>query len=147
MDDSGRQENAGDRQPREESMRLLPIAAFLVSLPAAAQPLLPGAFACPVTLAHAPDEVREIVEAWLRAEPTCGAALEVTIVAAPGGFLVEANDARGGHRVRTVPDAQIAGALIASWSADDHIALPRRRGDVADPPLAAVTPAMSTSPA
>src|SRR3954468_13716948 len=64
--------------------------------------------ACEVTV-HASEDVRAIVEAWVQTEPRCGAALEVTIVAGDGGLMLTADDARGGRRVRVVPDAQTAG--------------------------------------
>src|SRR5215467_4838348 len=115
-------------------MRLVPIALLLLSLPVSAQPARPEATACLVTLTGAPDELREIVEAWLRAEPRCGAALEVTIMPVEGGYLLDARDAHGGRRVRVAPDAQIAAALIASWAADGSIVLPVPGDGLAAPP-------------
>jgi hypothetical protein len=79
--------------------------------------------ACEVTV-RASDEIRAIVEMWVQTEPRCGAALEVTIVPAEGGLVLTADDARGGRRVRLVPDAQTAGVLIASWAADDRLVAP-----------------------
>jgi hypothetical protein len=106
------------------SMRLVALGVMAVAMPAAARPASPHAEACPVTVVRAPDEVRAIVDAWVRTEPRCGAALEVTIEVAEGGFVLTARDARGGRRVREVPDAQTAGVLIASWAADDRFAAP-----------------------
>src|SRR4051812_34962136 len=128
-------------------MRLLvvQIALLLVALPVPAQPAPSEPAVCQVTLTGAPDEIHEIVDAWLRAEPRCGAALDVTItpLEGGGGYLLEARDARGERRVRFAPDAQIAGALIASWAADGRIVL--APGDLAPPaPMVVVAPAVAS---
>jgi len=77
---------------------------------------------CRVTIARAPDDVREVVEGWVRAEPRCRGELEVRIVPTDGGLYLLALDGSGRSRERVVPDAQSAGALIASWAADDRVA-------------------------
>lgn len=115
-------------------MRLVPIALLAVSLLGSARPARSDGTACRVTLTGAPDEIREIVNAWLRGEPRCGAALDVAIAAQDGGYLLEARDARGARRVRFAPDAQIAGALIASWAADGSLVLAAPGDGLAGPP-------------
>jgi hypothetical protein len=95
---------------------------FLAALaaPAAAQPVTQPS-RCEVTIAKAPDEVREAIEAWVAAEPRCAITLEVRAVPTEGGFYLFARDAAGRVRERIVPDAQTAGVLVASWVADDLI--------------------------
>jgi hypothetical protein len=127
-------------------MRLVPIALVLLSLPVSAQPAPPERTTCLVALTGAPDEVRAIVDAWLRAEPRCGAALDVTVTPVEGGYLLDARDARGGRRVRFAPDAQIAGALIASWAADGSIVLSRPDDSLAEPTAPGVVVPAVTSP-
>jgi len=93
-------------------MKWLALAIVAAAAPAAADP-------CDVRIKHAPDDVRAVVTQWLLDEPECGAALEVRIVPTDGGLYVFARDANGRVRERTVPDAQSAGVLIASWAAAD----------------------------
>jgi hypothetical protein len=100
----------------EWPMRLAGLLVLAVSAPAAAAP-------CSVTISRAPEGVREVVDHWVGAEPHCTAALEVRIVETAGGLYVIARDDRGRLRDRVVPDAQTAGVLIASWAADDTVAL------------------------
>ncbi len=95
-------------------------AAILVAAaPVAAQPVTQPK-ACQVTIARAPDDVRAVVEQWVKSEPQCSVALEVRIVPTEGGLYLLAQDERGGVRERIVPDAQTAGVLVASWIADDN---------------------------
>jgi hypothetical protein len=101
---------------------------------AAAQPGV-----CNVTIVRAPDGVREVVEGWLRGEPRCTGTLEVRIVPTDGGYYLFARDAAGRVRERVVPDPQSAGALIASWAADDAAPAPQPR-PMAPPSLVAPTP-------
>lgn len=101
-------------------MRNLILIALLAAAaaPAAAQPVTsPGA--CAVTISRAPDDVRLVVEAWVKAEPRCASSIDVRIIPTDGGLYILAQDDRGGVRERIVPDAQSAGVLIASWVADD----------------------------
>lgn len=79
---------------------------------------------CQVSIVRAPDGVREVIERWVRGEPRCTGTLEVRIVETADGLYVVAND--GAHRTfdRVVPDAESAGALVASWAAAEA-ALPR----------------------
>jgi hypothetical protein len=93
------------------------MAALLVASPAAGQPVTQP---CQVTIARAPEPVREVVEAWVRSETQCSVALEVRIVPTDGGLYLLAQDERGRVRERIVPDAQTAGVLVASWIADDN---------------------------
>lgn len=124
----------------------LALAAVLAAAPAAAQPVAPEAplelahTTCAVTIARAPDDVRPIVEQWVRAEPKCTTALEVRIVPTQGGLYLLARDEHGRVRERVVPDAQSAGVLVASWVAADASATPTPF-DVRQPaPAPAVTP-------
>jgi hypothetical protein len=115
---------------------VIPLAVLFAALPAAAQSIpedSPGT--CQVTIARAPDEVRKVVEAWVRSEAQCSVALEVRIVPTEGGFYLLAQDERGRIRERIVPDAQTAGVLVASWIADDNAPAP------AGAPVAAGSPA------
>jgi hypothetical protein len=80
---------------------------------------------CAVNIAHAPDDVRSVVETWVRGEARChGGELEVRIVPTDGGFYLFARDTSGRVRERVVPDAQSAGVLVASWAADDGVEAP-----------------------
>lgn len=91
--------------------------------PAAAQPVT-SPKTCAVTIARAPEDVRVVVEAWVRAEQRCSTALEVRIVPTEGGLYLFAQDEQGRVRERVVPDPQSAGVLIASWVADDTMYVP-----------------------
>ena len=75
---------------------------------------------CAVSIVRAPDDVRTVVESWL-AKEQCATPLTVRIIETDGGYYIYAIDDRGGIRERVVPDAQSAGVLIASWTADDGI--------------------------
>ena len=108
--------------------------------PATAQPIT-APHACTVTIARAPDDVRAVVEAWVRSEPQCNVALEVRIVPTEGGLYLLAQDERGGVRERVVPDAQSAGVLVASWIADDNAPQPP------PPPPVAAAPSLEPAPA
>jgi len=115
-------------------MRLLTTAALLVATaPALAQPVtLPeppaeadhGAEICGVTFVRAPDDVRDVIEQRLRAEPRCASTLELRVIAADGGIYLIAQRPDGRIHGRLVPDAQSAGVLVASWVADDGTAAP-----------------------
>lgn len=103
------------------SMRLLVAAtlAFALAGSAARAERAPGI--CIVAVMSAPDDVRQTIEAWVHAEPRCGTYLEVRVVPIFNGFYLYARSADGRVRERVVPDAQSAGVLVASWSADDSI--------------------------
>jgi hypothetical protein len=75
---------------------------------------------CAVSIVRAPDDVRTVVESWL-AKEQCATPLTVRIIETDGGYYIYAVDDRGAIRERVVPDAQSAGVLIASWTADDGI--------------------------
>jgi hypothetical protein len=94
------------------------VALVVLAAPAAAQPITSPA-SCAVTISRAPDDVREVVEAWVKAEPRCASSLDIRIIPTEGGLYLLAQDEHGGVRERIVPDAQSAGVLIASWVADD----------------------------
>lgn len=100
-------------------MRNVIYLALLLASPAAAQPVTSPA-ACQVTIARAPDDVRAVVESWVRSEAACSISLELRIVPTDGGLYLLAEDAQGRVRERIVPDAQTAGVLVASWIADDR---------------------------
>jgi len=72
-------------------------------------------------LARVPSDVQAVVDTWVHTEPACATALDVSMEPVDGGYIVNARDDRGTLRVRFVPDAQTAGVLIASWSADDRV--------------------------
>lgn len=110
-----------------------PPSAPVVAQPAAPQP-------CTVTYVRAPDDVRAVVDSWVRAEPQCNSSLELRIVPTEGGLYLLARDSSGRLRERMVPDAQSAGVLVASWVAAESTQSPY---DVRRPPTpepAAVPP-------
>src|SRR4029079_15632515 len=111
------------RAPKDVGMRILIFATLLIAAPAAAQPVTPSK-ACSVNIARAPDDVRQVVETWVRSEAQCSVALEVRIVPTEGGLYLLAQDEHGRVRERIVPDAQTAGVLVASWIADDNAPAP-----------------------
>ncbi len=113
---------------------LLATALVLAAAPAGAQPA-----PCAVTFVRAPDDVRTVVEDWVRAEPVCATALELRIVPTEGGLYLLARDDSGRVRERVVPDAQAAGVLVASWVAADANAAPGA-------PVAADAPAVAVAP-
>jgi hypothetical protein len=99
---------------------VIALAVLLAASPVAAQaPGSPQSPTCTLTILRAPDDVRAVVEAWVRAEPRCTTALEVRIVPTEGGLYLLARDDAGRVRERVVPDAQSAGVLVASWVAAD----------------------------
>ncbi len=71
---------------------------------------------CEVSIVRAPDAVRGVIERWVAAEPDCGGPLEVRVVATDRGLYVVAIDAEQRTFDRVVPDAESAGALVASWA-------------------------------
>jgi hypothetical protein len=119
-------------------MRNVIYLALLLASPAAAQPVTSPA-ACEVTIARAPDDVRAVVESWVRSEAACSISLELRIVPTDGGLYLLAEDEQGRVRERIVPDAQTAGVLVASWIADD-------RGPVATPAAEPGPPAVAAAP-
>jgi len=88
------------------------LAAVLLPRAAAAEP-------CQVTYARAPEDVRKVIESWVRAEPRCVTTLELRVIPTDGGLYLMARDGNGRVHERLVPDAQSAGVLVASWIADD----------------------------
>jgi hypothetical protein len=128
-------------------MRNVIYAALLVAAPASvgAQPVTQPK-ACQVTIARAPDDVRAVVETWVRSEPQCSVALEIRIVRTDGGLYLLAQDERGRIRERIVPDAQTAGVLVASWIADDNAPAPAVAPPATVPPTAAPPAAMPVMP-
>jgi hypothetical protein len=100
-------------------MRNLIVIALLASATSVAAQPITSPTPCKVTISRAPDNVREVVEAWVKAEPRCASAIDVRIIPTTEGLYLLAQDDRGHVRERIVPDAQSAGVLIASWVADD----------------------------
>jgi hypothetical protein len=99
-------------------MRAVAIAFLATAGSAAAQPVT-SPYRCEVTIARAPEDVRDAIEEWVRREPRCTTTLEIRVVPSDGGLYLFARDAGGRSRERVVPDAQSVGALVASWIADD----------------------------
>ncbi|MEO8843744.1 MAG: hypothetical protein ABI591_29945 [Kofleriaceae bacterium] len=97
---------------------------------------------CAVSIVRAPDDVRAAVESWL-AKETCTTPLTVRIIETEGGYYIYAVDDHGRVEERIVPDAQSAGVLIASWTADDGIAKPE---PPPQPIIALARPAVSEEP-
>jgi hypothetical protein len=97
-------------------MKILPSLAILLAAPLAAADPAP----CDVDVVRAPDDARPIIEDWVRREPRCGRSLRVRVIATEGGLYVIAQEPNGRTHERTVPDAQTAAVLIASWAADDE---------------------------
>ncbi|MGE0867484.1 MAG: hypothetical protein AB7P03_02900 [Kofleriaceae bacterium] len=107
---------------------LLVIGSLLVcGSTSLAQPIEPTAGPCSVSIARAPDDVREVIEAWVRNEPRCGTALELRVIPTDTGYYLFARTDDGRVYERVVPDAQSAGVLVASWAAEDRV-------EVANPP-------------
>jgi hypothetical protein len=96
---------------------------------------------CAVSIVRAPNDVRVAVESWL-AKETCTTPLTVRIIETEGGYYIYAVDDHGRVQERTVPDAQSAGVLIASWTADDGIVKP----EPTLPPTVAEGPVVSHEP-
>ncbi len=107
---------------------------LLLATPAVAQPVTAPS-SCEVTISRAPDDVRQAIEKWVRAEPRCATTLDVRVIPTDGGLYLFARDGAGRIRERIVPDAQSAGVLVASWAADDGIPPPSTT-----PPPVAPTP-------
>jgi hypothetical protein len=122
-------------------MRNVVYAALLVATPAAAQPVTQPK-ACQVTIARAPDDVRAVVETWVKSEVQCSVSLELRIVPTEGGLYLLAQDEQGRVRERIVPDAQTAGVLVASWIADDNAPPP----PAPPPPIAAAPVPLASVP-
>lgn len=102
-------------------MRAFPIAVALVICgPASAEPV-PTSDTCLVAVMRAPDDVRQVIEIWVHAEPRCTTLLEVRVVPTDYGLYLYARSPDGRVRERIVPDAQSAGVLVASWTADDWV--------------------------
>jgi hypothetical protein len=120
---------------------VLVLALLTASAPAFAQPEGPQ---CDVVIARAPDAVRTEIERWVAAEPRCARGLEVRVLETPEGLYLFARDDRGFTRERVVPDATTAGALVASWIADDSV---DGVWMYAPPAPAAITPAPYVAPA
>jgi hypothetical protein len=99
---------------------VLVLAISLCSSVAGAQPVT-APEGCDVKIMRAPDDVRAVIESWVKAEPRCAVALEVRVVPTQGGLYLLVRDEHGRERERVVPDAQSAGVLVASWAADDAI--------------------------
>ena len=106
---------------------------------AAAAPAFADPSPCAVTIVRAPDDVRVTVESWL-ANERCEIPLTVRIIPTDGQLYIYAQDERGRVHERTVPDAQSAGVLIASWTADDGIVLPAPETVAPAAPVAATAP-------
>jgi hypothetical protein len=125
-------------------MKTAILALCLAAAPAAAQPGVAPASnsTCALTIARAPDDVREVIERWVHAEPRCTTALEVRVVPTEGGLYLLARDEHGRVRERVVPDAQSAGVLVASWVAADAASAPMPH----DPPPAE-QPQLAVEPA
>lgn len=81
----------------------------------------PAPATCEVTISRAPDDVRDAIEKWVRAEPRCTTSLDVRVVETDGGLYLFAQATTGRIYERVVPDAQSAGVLVASWIADDSV--------------------------
>jgi hypothetical protein len=90
---------------------------------------------CEVVFVRAPDDVRLVIEGWLKAEPRCRGTIELRVVETETGSLyLIAQRSDGRIHEREVPDAQSAGVLVASWVADDWTSTPPEEED--DAPLA-----------
>jgi hypothetical protein len=80
---------------------------------------------CEVLFVRAPDDVRLVIESWLKAEPRCSGTIELRVVETESGTLyLIAQRPDGRIHEREVPDAQSAGVLVASWVADDWTSTP-----------------------
>jgi hypothetical protein len=94
---------------------------------------------CEVVFVRAPDEVRLVIESWLKAEPRCSGTIELRVLETESGSLyLIAQRPDGRIHEREVPDAQSAGVLVASWVADDWTSAPPA-DDVPDKVVAPIT--------
>jgi hypothetical protein len=85
---------------------------------------------CEVVFVRAPDDVRLVIEGWLKAEPRCSGTIELRVVETETGSLyLIAQRSDGRIHEREVPDAQSAGVLVASWVADDWTSSPPEEDD------------------
>ncbi|MEO8704399.1 MAG: hypothetical protein ABI867_30370 [Kofleriaceae bacterium] len=100
-------------------MRIVYAIVLLSGSLAAAQP--PPSSSCNVEIVLAPAGVRAEIERWVAAEPRCTTSLQVRVVETEGQLYLFAKDGHGSTRERIVPDGQTAGALVASWIADDSL--------------------------
>jgi hypothetical protein len=73
---------------------------------------------CSVSIVRAPEDVRQVIEAWIRTEPSCSTTLEVRVIPTDTGLYVLARAGDGTEHERVVPDPATVGLLVASWSAD-----------------------------
>ncbi|HEY4183185.1 MAG TPA: hypothetical protein VGM90_40455 [Kofleriaceae bacterium] len=81
---------------------------------------------CRVNFIAAPDYVRDEIEAYLEREPRCGPPLDVSVSESSDGQLsLRAVRIDGRVHQRIVPSAAVAGALVASWVADEGTEEPR----------------------
>ncbi|MFN0252318.1 MAG: hypothetical protein ACKV2T_35915 [Kofleriaceae bacterium] len=101
-------------------MRFAPSIAVAIGMLAAGA----GAYAdrrrCEVEFVRVPDDVRLVIESWLKAEPRCTGSIQLRVVPTDGGtYYLVAQRPDGRIHEREVPDAQSAGVLVASWVADD----------------------------
>ena len=95
---------------------------------------------CEVLFVRAPDEVRLVIESWLKAEPRCSGTIELRVVETESGSLyLIAQRPDGRIHEREVPDAQSAGVLVASWVADDWTSTPPDEGEEAPPTVEPLT--------
>lgn len=120
----------------------LALALVLAASSAAAQPAMTRD-TCAVTIVRAPEDVKNVVESWVKAEPKCSVRLEIRIVPTDGGLYLIARDDYGRLRERVVPDAQSAGVIVASWvAADSNAQTPYdvRQPEPAPEPMLAPSP-------
>lgn len=82
----------------------------------------PAAAQCQVNVVRAPEDVRRMIEAWVRREAACRTSIEVRVIPTDNGLYVLAREPSGRIYERLVPDAQAAGVLITSWIASDSLA-------------------------
>ena len=99
------------------------LVLLLASSTASAQPVT-SPDVCRVDIVRAPPEVAGVIQTWVRAEARCGATLEVRVLPVEGGLYLLARYPDGRIRERVVPDAQAAGVLVASWSAEATVIAP-----------------------
>lgn len=123
-------------------MRIATTLAFASTLLALASEARAERRDCEVVFVRAPDEVRLVIESWLKAEPRCSGTIELRVVETESGSLyLIAQRPDGRIHEREVPDAQSAGVLVASWVADDWTSAPpdEDADEQAPPPVAPLT--------